>query len=559
MSNNIKKKTLPEVHLEQISVSDRVENFKYSGGDLGNGRYKNFVIYGDYADPDVIRVGDDYYAISSTFHFNPGITVLHSKDLVNWKLIGHVVDDLSKLHPSFSFQRMNGYGAGIWAPAIRFHDNKYWVYVGGPNLGLIYSTAEKPEGPWSAPKRLKFNSPWQGTKLIDCCPFWDEDGKAYFVAAEPKWYNDYTVPDYKVHLFEMSSDGERLLDDGVVIHGGRITEALKFYKKDGYYYILYTEHPYDEASRRTQFAARSKNIYGPYERKKLIHSHDPKRDMCPSQGGLVETPDGKWYFLCHGMYNENESIGRPLMLLPVNWEDGWPIIGEDMDGDGVTEMVWEAEKPIQGYEPMLPQTSDDFEESKLSPQWQWNHAPRNDRWSLTENPGSLRLKASKPAYPGGFWSACNTLTQRIMGDKSVATTMVDLKGMEDGQYAGLCLMAKISHLVGVYMENGIKYIRYHNAKRIELNNPLERQEQFDGYYIEDLCLLDSDKVWFKVEIEDNYGTLLYSLDGNDFHLASEKFEFIYYAWRGGRIGLFSWNEFKDDGHVDFQWFKYDVI
>ncbi len=561
-NDNKTQKTLPDIHVKQTGVHFAAPSFNYSGGDMGNGKYRNFILFSDYADPDVIRRDDDYYAISSTFHLNPGITILHSKDLVNWTIIGHAIEDLSKLHQDFSFNSMRGYGSGAWAPSLRYHNGIFYIHVGGPKIGLIVCKADRITGPWEV-KRMKMNVPWTDGKLIDCCPFWDEDGQAYFAAAEPRRFpvGDSVVCEYKILLFKMSSDGEQLLDGGTLIHGGRTTEAIKIYKFNEYYYIFYVEHPMDENGRRTQFAARSKNIYGPYERKELIHSHGPEQDMCPSQGGLVDTPDGTWHFLCHGMFGETPAmaIGRPLMLLPVNWQDGWPLIGEDIDNDGLGEMVWQAEKPVEAGAPTQIQSSDEFDGPDLKPQWQWNHAPRNDRWSLTENPNGLRLKAARPTYPGGFYYACNTLIQRLIGDQSKSATLLSTGGMANGQYAGICLLADISQLIGVYMENGRKYIRYQYTKKQPINSTAENTRSYsDDFFCKDIGGMDQEDIWLCCEHKLNEARLSFSLNGADYESAEEWMNFSFFAWRGGRIGIFTWNDFKENGYADFRWFRVSI-
>ena len=558
-NDNQRQATIPDIHIKETGIHFSDRGFKFSGGDTGDGQYRNFILFSDYADPDAIRVGSDYYAITSTFHLNPGISILHSKDLVNWQIIGHVVEDLSKLHCDFSFNSMRGYGQGIWAPSLRYNDGVFYIHVGGPKIGLIVCKAKSITGPWVV-KRMKLNMPWTDGKLIDCCPLWDND-QAYFAAAEPRRHSfgNSSVTEYKMFLFKMSADGEQLLDNGILIHGGRTTEAVKMYKKNGYYYIFYVEHPMDENGRRTQFAARSRNIYGPYERKALIHSHGPKLDMCPCQGALIETEDGSWCFLCHGYSYESQAmaIGRPLMLLPVTWIDDWPLIGEDIDNDGIGEMVWQARKPVRVADSLSLQSSDEFEGEILGPQWQWNHAPRNDCWSLKEKVGYLRLKAAKPVYPGGFYHACNTLTQRLIGDKSVAATKLNVEGMADGQYAGLCLMADVSQLVGIYQENGKKVIRYQYAKEILFSDAGSNSKKYcDDYFCQDISEFDGDKIWLRLEHQQNTALLLFGLDGKSYQPAFDRLPFGFSAWRGGRTGFFNWNDFKEEGYADFEWFRY---
>jgi beta-xylosidase len=529
------------------------------GGDNNDGTYNNFILFSDYADPDVIRVGDDFYMVTSTFHFCPAITVLHSRDLVNWTIITHVLDDISKLHPDFSFSAMRGYSHGIWAPSLRYHEGTFFVHVGGPKIGLIVCKSDNINGPWTV-KRMKLHQPWKGNKLIDCCPFWDDDGQAYLAATEPRWFDTPAgrLGDYRMYLFKMHPNGEELLDNGTVIHGGKTTEAAKIYKIGGCYYTLYTENAVDENTLRTQFAARSRSVYGPYERRKLIHSHGAETDMLPSQGGLVEA-GGKWWYLCHGMYSGSPyfALGRPVMLLPVEWTDGWPIIGKDADNDGLGEIVWRHEKPISGQPQTFPASNDEFSDETLGSQWQWNHQPRNDSWSLSARKGSLRLTACKPVYPGGFYAACNTLTQRIIGTHGTAATLLSTDSMTNGQYAGLCFMTGVSQLIGVYMEGGKKYIRYQYTNRTRVRED-DGTSYCDDFYCSDLSEYEGDKIHLKLEHCGETAQLFYSTDGNTFTPAHAPKPFSFHAWRGGRIGVFSWNDFTDGGNADFDWFRYVI-
>jgi beta-xylosidase len=544
--------------LESTGISFTPQSVDPHGGDQGDGTYRNFILFSDYADPDAIRVGDDYYLVSSTFHFDPGLTILHSKDLVNWRIIGHAVKDLSKLHPDFSFNAMRGYSHGIWAPSLRYHDGTFYIHVGGPKIGIIVCKAKCITGPWTV-TRMKFRVPWKSTKLIDCCPFWDDDGQAYLAASEPRWLETPTgkVGAYKMHLFRMDPNGEELLCGGVVIHGGQATEAVKINKINGYYYFLYCENPLDEHTTRTQFAARSKNILGPYERRKLIHSHGADTDMLPSQGGLVDTPDGKWWFLCHGMHAASPyyPVGRPIALLPVEWVDGWPIIGVDADGDGIGEMIWRHKKPFDGI--MVPEKKadgfGDCETGEIGHEWQWNHQPRNDCWSLSG--GHLRLKAAKPVYPGGFYGACNTLTQRIVGFDGQATVKLSTSGMADGQFAGICLLTGVSQLLGVYMEGGKKFIRYQYTKhhRVEAN---DGGSFCDDFFCVDAAPFEGDAIYLRIIHRHPTAELLYGTDSEVFAPAFEPKEYTFHAWRGARLGIFTWNEFKDEGCADFEFFKY---
>jgi beta-xylosidase len=359
----------------------------------------------------------------------------------------------------------------------------------------------------------------------------------------------------------MSEDGVTLLDNGVIVHTGWTSEAMKIYKINGWYYLFYSESPGDEGRIRSQYAARSRSIYGPYQICKLVHSHG-RPDQGPNQGGLVEDVDGNWWFLCHGMSRAPLSAnGRQLMLLPVYWTDGWPMIGEDLDNDGVGEMIWQHKKPYSAetVTPHLPAAGDEFDQPELGLQWSWNHKDRPDRWSLTERPGYLRLKACRPVGNGGFYRACNTLTQRLMGETGTIDTVLDTSGMIDGQYAGMCLLAAPSYLLGVYQKNGKKVIRWQNTL-YRLSKDVQSVAYDDDFYQKDICEVPADcgLVYFRMKIRGEKACLYYSLDGKKYTAAEDWLRFAFFAWRGGRPGVFSYNELEEGGIADFDYFRYAV-
>lgn len=542
------QKTPLEKHLETIK-NDYQPPKEFDGGERV-GKYTNFVLFADMSDPDVIRVGNDYFMVTSTFHLCPGLTVLHSTDLVNWEIIGHALKDISKLCLKFSHTSMDGYGNCVWAPSLRYHNGKYYIHVGGPDMGLIVcETDDIYSDNWEV-RRIRFpgdTGNWIGDMLIDCCPLWDDDGKAYFSASEPYWAGETT--DYHIYLFEMDPNGREFLDQGCVIHNGRISEATKLYKINGYYYMLFREHPSDEVGRGAQFAARSRNPYGPFEIRKLLHSHHPEYDLEPSQGGLVEDTEGNWWFLCHGMNfgSPLTYIGRPLMLLPVSWEDGWPIIGTDIDGDGIGEMTWEHEMPPRTGNTCSFQTSDSFRGATLGMQWEWNHAPRNDLWSLTGE--ALRLYAARPIKNGGFYNACNTLTQRLVGEKSEYEVKLSVNGLADGQFAGLVVFQDISELIGIYQENGKRYIRH-----IRTRKDTDCGRCHHDYFIDDLAEFDGDSVTLIFENDHGRGRIGY-LSGSERKFTERDFRLTMFAWRGCRVGVFTWNDFRENGYADFSDFS----
>jgi beta-xylosidase len=341
--------------------------------DLGNGRYKNPVLYADYSDPDVIRVGDDYYLTASSFTCMPTLPILHSKDLVNWTILGHVADGLP-----LERYRKPQHGEGTWAPALRYHNGLFYNYVCSPNDGLWCATARKPEGPWKI-ELVEAVGKWE-----DPCPFWDEDGQAYLIHSR--------VGAGNLTLHRMSKDGKRLLDNGKVIVEDPVKlpvlEGPKLYKNDGWYYIL---APIGGVSTGQQVVLRSRKIDGPYETKTVLHQGKTAVNG-PHQGGMVQTQTGEWWFL---HFQSKAPWGRVVHLQPVSWVDGWPLMGQLSDSIGVP--VAEYRKPDVGrsYPRQAPQTSDEFDRKRIGLQWQWNANVDPSWYSLTKKAGSMRLYARK--------------------------------------------------------------------------------------------------------------------------------------------------------------------
>ena len=543
-------------------------------GDLGNGKYRNQILPTDYSDPDVIRVGKDYYMVSSTFQFSPGIVILHSRDLVNWETIGAVVENLPEelKDKRFDYTVMDHYNKGIYAPSLRYHDKKFWVYFTVYNKGGIFvATAKKITGPWHVqPMKDKNGVELLGIDWDDNCPLWDDDGKAYMVASNPgeNWFPI---------LFEMSWDGTQLLDADVekmkiktmdqtdrgtyILPHATWGEGNKIFKRDGYYYVYHNQcYPPDYDRRAT--IARSKNIYGTKPDGTPGKKADPgSYDVSPQgtisylmvhpdstggrfdQGSIVDSPDGKkWYFITHqGGGYEN---GRPISLLPVEWKDGWPMAGNDYDNDNVGEPVWEAEKPVQGIKKSFPQGSDEFNAKKLHPQWMWNYQPRDDKWSLTERRGYLRLHAFKPLEPGNFFKAGNTIGQRYVKSNHVqADIKLDISAMAVGQEAGMCHFngGRDYSTLGVKMTENGKVITYNH------NGQAEEGESVTSSVIWIRSIVDSDCI----------NSYYYSTDGVEFKPFGGKFTMKWGGYRGDNIGIYNYNDLSESGYVDVDWFHYD--
>ena len=499
-------------------------------GDRGDGTYLNPILPGDYSDIDAIRVDDDYYAISSTLHLSPGMAVLHSRDLVNWTIISHAVEDVTQIGPEMNSDRMNRYGRGVWAGAIRYHDGKYWIYFGAPDEGIFMTTAEDPAGPWAPLHQVWATSGWN-----DTCPFWDDDGQGYL--ATTRFAEDSgTGVRYNIHLFEMSDDGRSLRrSTDRVLYQSRGSEASKLYKIKGRYYHYFSEVT---GEGRVPMMRRARRLDGTWETRQIGHV-DRQVDREPNQGGLIELPSGAWWFLTHQGTGAWE--GRTMCLLPVTWIDGWPIIGK-VGENGIGDMVWKAVKPIQGMPSILPPTDDDFRSPELGEQWEWNHQPRSDKWSLTERPGYLRLHAFPPLKADDLMLAGNTLSQRAMAalDNEVSLE-VDIGGMADGQVAGLCHFASTYGWLGVRQENGRRTLVFNN-----------NGSATEGPKIE------VDRLWLRSTWDqDGVSHFSYSVDGETFAGFGETYQLTWGHYRGDRVGAFTYNNRGEVGFLDVDAFRHE--
>ena len=487
-------------------------------GDQGDGTYVNPILNADYSDPDVIRVGDKYYMVASDFHF-VGMQILESEDMVNWKLISQVYD-------RFNFPKYDSnerYGGGSWAPAIRYHDGKFWVYFCSPDEGLFMSNATNPAGPWSTLLNVKNISGWE-----DPCPLWDDDGQAYMGRSQ--------LGGGPIIIHKMSADGTQLLDNGTKVYEGPTAEGTKLFKKDGYYYISIPE---GGVSTGWQTVMRSTNIYGPYE-KKIVLEQGATKVNGPHQGSLVDTPNGEWWFY---HFQSKDPQGRIVHLQPVTWKDGFPEIGVDQDMNGVGEPVKEWKKPNTGKNPEVygPQTSDEFSSVQKELQWQFNHNPVNDYWSLTERPGYLVIKAQKADK---LRSAKNMFTQKVTGYHGEASTELDYSKLTEGQRAGLFSIGNKFNAIGIQKKDGKNYVY------VEMDGNAEQIKEIPS---------EITTIYFKVFLNGNMNKhqLYYSLDNIEFIACKDTYSLQSGDWKGARVGIFTYNTKENTGQADFNWFHYD--
>lgn len=480
-------------------------------GDQGNGTYKNPILNADYSDPDVIRVGEKYYMVASDFHWM-GMQVLESDDLVNWRLLSQVYRRLD--FPGWDAN--THYAGGAWAPAIRYHDGRFWIYVCTPDEGLLMTTASSPQGPWEPLHCVKRVEKWE-----DPCPFWDDDGQAYLGRSR------HGAGPIIVH--RMSRDGRQLLDDGVTVYEGPVAEGTKFLKRNGYYYLIIPE---GGVGTGWQTVLRARSIYGPYERKVVLEQGSTDING-PHQGAFVDTPDGQWWFL---HFQSTTPNGRVVHLQPARWVDDWPLMGVDIDGNGVGEPVRVWTTPMAGTQSSLPATSDDFLGSDLGLQWQWCHNPVDTHWNLTEHSGHLTIHT----IAADSLKDCRALlTQKVMGYEGEATLLVEADA-QDGLRCGLALTGKQFRAVGLSAE-GV-YV-----------------EEDGRYQLVKRC--QAYRLWLRVAIDSrrNLHQFYYSLDGQHFEPASAPFPMRDGYWKGIRVGLFAYHTTGTSQAVRFDHFHYTIL
>lgn len=512
--------------------------------DLGNGRYKNPVLYADYSDPDLIRVGEDYWMTASSFNHMPGLQILHSTDLVNWEIVNTV---FSVQEPREHFD-VPAHGDGVWAPSIRYHGGEYYIYWGDPDFGVYMTKAADPRGEWSKPHLVKAA---QG--IIDTCPLWDDDGRAYLVHG---WAGSRATFKSVLSVCEMAPDGRSLIGEEVLIfdgHGEHPTvEGPKFYKRDGWYYVF---APAGGVKPGWQIVLRSRSPYGPYECRTVLHQGDTDTPG-PHQGGWVEDVEGdSWFVHFVDMY----AYGRVVHLQPMTWsDDGWCIIGIDRNGDGIGEPVAEYRKPAGRSAVKTPADSDEFDSAALGLQWQWPANPRTGWYFNNPTDGELRLYCRlKPDGWRNLMDTPNLLLQKVVAPNYTVTAKVDFRSGYDGDRAGLTVMGLSYATIGLERRGGEIFLtqtdcyraKKGSAERVNASVPFR-----DG------------ELWLRCRIEqgrDGNGnpsmlcTFSYSADGRKFVRLGERFTAEAGQWIGAKVGFFTAAETEknDAGWLDIDWFR----
>lgn len=522
--------TAPRPYISEVWVADN-----------GDGTYKNPILYADYSDPDLIRVGEDYYLTASSFNCAPGLPILRSKDLVNWTIIGHA---LKKQFPVDHYNTPR-HGDGCWAPCLRYHEGLFYIYWGDPDFGIYMVQTQDPAADWSEPVLVV-----EGKGLIDPSPLWDDDGKLWLVHG---WAGSRAGVNSLLTVRRLNAAGARALDEGKHVFDGHdahpTVEGPKLYKRNGYYYIF---APAGGVATGWQLVLRSKDIYGPYEEKIVLEQGNTPVNG-PHQGGWVETPGGESWFI---HFQDREAYGRIAHLQPMQWKNDWPVIGLDRDGDGTGEPVLKHLKPktTTKHSICTPAESDEFDAETPGLQWQW-HANPMITWSAQlRGAGYLRLfPIARPPNTPNLWLMPNLLLQKFPAPDFTATTKVkwtvDSLGWKDKR-AGLLIMGNDYALLAISRdETGYKLnqVVCHNAPKGNVEKIIAEQR------------LPGATVWLRVRVSgpDGQCQFSWSADGNTYLPIGGMFQAKPDTWIGAKVGLFcsSANPAKRGGYADFDWFR----
>ena len=487
----------------------------------------NPVIWADVPDIAMIRVGDTYYMSSTTMHMSPGLPIMKSQDLVNWELVGYAYDTLADNQALRLENGRNAYGAGSWASSLRYHDGVFYASTFSATTGRthVYTTENIETGPW---KESTFSP-----SLHDHSVFFDDDGRVYMI---------YGAGD--IRLIELAADASGIEPGGMnrviipnasLVAGGRVglpAEGSQMIKVDGKYYLFNITWP--RGDMRTQIVHRADTITGPYEGRVVL------RDRGVAQGSIIDTPDGKWYAY---LFQDHGAVGRVPFIVPMRWEDGWPVLGVD----GKVPMTLEIPAGSGGLGNLV--ASDDFQrrpgEREFPLAWQWNHNPDHRHWSLTARPGWFRLTTAR--VDADFLNARNTLTQRTFGPQCSAAVAIDVSHMQDGDVAGLGALQKRYGFVGVKMTGSNKSLVMVSA---ETETPVEVES----------VPLDAQVVFLRLDCDyrdrADRATFYYSLDGQTWTAIGNALKMAYTLphFMGYRFALFNFATKTAGGHVDFDCF-----
>ena len=517
--------------------------------DNGDGTYTNPVINADYSDPDVCVVGDDYYMTASSFNCIPGLPILHSKDLVNWQIVGHA---LNRLTPAEEFDKPS-HGNGVWAPSIRYHQGMFYIYWGDPDQGVFRVTATNPAGPWSEPLCVI-----PGKGMIDTTPLWDDDGRCYLVNG---WANSRSRFASVLTVRELDSEGKRPISDPVIVFDGngtenRTCEGPKFYKRDGWYWIMC---PAGGVPTGFQLAMRAKSPYGPYE-SKVVLAQGTTAVNGPHQGGWVHTSQGEDWFL---HFQDKECYGRVVHLQPVTWKDNWPVMGKVPAKGycGEPVITWRKPKTAGNVQVVNPVESDEFNEPRLGLQWQW-HANYDQKFGMPTAFGTYRIYTHKVSEQyANLWEVPNLLLQKTPADNFTATTRLRFTSKADNQVGGLLVMG-LDYFALTLKRVGDKFLlQLVTCKSADKGTP----EQVTT--IATLNPTEVDKIdyqpgihkdiWLRVRVADGQCCFSYSTNGKKYQDAGQSYTMKEGKWIGAKVGLMAIEPAgkTNRGWIDADWFR----
>ena len=517
--------------------------------DNGDGTYTNPVINADYSDPDVCVVGDDYYMTASSFNCIPGLPILHSKDLVNWEIIGHAITELT---PNEEFDKPS-HGNGVWAPSIRYHEGMFYIYWGDPDHGVFRVTATDPAGEWSKPVCII-----EGKGMIDTTPLWDDDGRCYLVNG---WANSRSRFASVLTVRELDKDGLKAISNPVIVFDGngtenRTCEGPKFYKRNGWYWIMC---PAGGVPTGFQLAMRSKSPYGPYESMKVL---DQGKSVIngPHQGAWIHTALGEDWFM---HFQDKECYGRVVHLQPVTWKDNWPVMGKVPAKGYCGEPVITYRKPsTKGKVDVVnPVESDEFNSPKLGLQWQW-HANYDQKFGMPTAFGTFRLYTHKVSKEfKNMWEVPNLLLQKTPADKFTATTKLRFTSKDDNQMGGLIVMGhdyfalmlkrvKDEFLLQLVTCKSADKGTPEQVKTIATLKPTEKDKiDYQPAIHEDIYL--------RVNVADGECNFAYSLNGKKYTAVEGNFKIKEGKWIGAKVGLAAIEPAgkTNRGWIDADWFR----
>lgn len=494
--------------------------------DSGDGTFQNPILYADYSDPDVCRVGDTFYMTASSFNYIPGLPILTSKDLVNWELKNYAL----KERIPYDTYDAPAHSRGIYAPSIRYHNGEFYIFVGMPDEGIYMLKTKDPLGTWSDPYLVL-----PGKGYIDPCPFWDEDGTAYVIHAYAKSRIGFNSV---LGIFQITPDGEHAISDDVFIYDGTKTnpviEGPKVYKKYGYYYIF---APAGGVKYGWQTVLRSKTIYGPYEEKVVMHQGSSDING-PHQGGLVDTPAGEEWFI---HFQDAGVYGRITHMQPVTWKEDWPIIGIDKEGTGCGEPQHSYPVPdcySAPAKPLFLEASDDFSAPELALQWQWLANSNPNYYSLTERPGALRLYSINPTGKPApiLWHCANVLTQKLVCPSFTADFDIDISGLQENCQAGIIMIGGEYSALAFRKDSVGLQLVYFESKTLE-NNGGKTENILYSVPVDDTLTTATLRLTFD---KDTICRMHYRF-GTQNGFTELPFRFIpeNHNWVGGRFGMFS--------------------